>query len=106
MDKKEEIIKEYFSTDKSFTDLQHEFGIARSIIHRWVSANQKETESSRLQVMKKNATEDLPADILELQKQLISERLHTKLLSAMIDIAERELKIPIRKKYGTKPLKK
>ena len=48
----------------------------------------------------------LPIEILELQKQLEQEQLHNKLLTAMIDIAEDELKIPIRKKYGTKPLKK
>jgi len=44
--------------------------------------------------------------VLELQKQLEQERLHNKLLTAMIDIAEEELKIPIRKKYGTRQLKK
>jgi len=41
-----------------------------------------------------------------LQKELAKERLRNKLLTAIIDIAEEELKIPIRKKYGTKPLKK
>ena len=60
--------------------------------------------------MKGNQKEEkvppLPIETLELQKQLEQERLHNKLLTAMIDIAEEELKIPIRKKYGTKPLKK
>ena len=42
----------------------------------------------------------------ELQQQLEQERLRNKLLTAIIDVAEEELKIPIRKKYGTKPLKK
>ena len=56
--------------------------------------------------MNKEPGEILPPEIIELQKQLAQERLQNKLLTAMIDIAEQELKIPIRKKYGTKPLKK
>ena len=42
----------------------------------------------------------------ELKKQLAQERLRNKLLNAIIDIAEKELKIPIRKKSGTKPSSK
>jgi DNA-directed RNA polymerase subunit K/omega len=56
--------------------------------------------------MNKESREVLPTEIIELQKQLARERLHNKLLIAMIEIAEQELKIPIRKKYGTKQLKK
>ena len=41
-----------------------------------------------------------------LKKELAQERLRNKLLTAMIDIAEEQLKIPIRKKSGTKRLKK
>ena len=56
--------------------------------------------------MNKEPRDVLPANIIELQKQLEQERLHNKLLIAMIDIAEKDLKIPIRKKYGTRQLKK
>ena len=56
--------------------------------------------------MNKEPAVVLPTEVIELQKQLAQERLHNKLLTAMIDIAEKELKISIRKKYGTKPLKK
>jgi len=48
----------------------------------------------------------LAAEIKHLQEQLEQERLHNRLLTAMIDIAEDELKIPIRKKYGTRQSKK
>lgn len=54
----------------------------------------------------KESTDKLPNDVEALQKELAKERLRNKLLTAIIDIAEEELKIPIRKKYGTKPLKK
>ena len=57
--------------------------------------------------MKQEASEDnLPKEVQALQKELAKERLRNKLLSAIIDVAEEELKVPIRKKYGTKPLKK
>jgi UDP-glucose 6-dehydrogenase len=50
--------------------------------------------------------ENLPKEVEALQKELAQSQLHVKLLTAIIEIAEDELKIPIRKKFGTKPLKK
>jgi hypothetical protein len=44
----------------------------------------------------------VPTEVKELQRQLDEARLHNKLLTAMIDIAEDELGIPIRKKRGAK----
>lgn len=41
--------------------------------------------------------------IKELEKQLEDEKLKSLVYSTMIDIAEKELKISIRKKYYTKP---
>ncbi len=41
--------------------------------------------------------------ISELEKQLKDAELKAIAFSTMIDIAEKELKIPIRKKYNTKP---
>jgi len=55
-----------------------------------------------LSAMELKQTEELPKEIVALQKQLAQEKLHNKVLTAMIEIAETELKIPIRKKYGTK----
>ena len=113
MDKREQIINEYLIGGFSFRSLGKKHGISRSTINRWVLEYQgfictrkSSKESIILLEMNKKRIEVLPTNILELQKQLEQERLHNKLLTAMIDIAEEELKIPIRKKYGTKPLKK
>ncbi len=46
--------------------------------------------------------EELPIDVKQLQEELRKVKLHNKLLNAMIDIAEDQLKIDIRKKSGTK----
>jgi hypothetical protein len=47
-------------------------------------------------------TEPSESDVKKLQRELEKERLHNKLLNAMIDIAEEQLGIPIRKKYGAR----
>lgn len=113
MDNKEQIINEYLIGGISFRYLAKKYGISRSTINRWVLEYQgficmrkSPKESITFLEMNKEPREVLPTEIIELQKQLEQERLHSKLLIAMIEIAEQELKIPIRKKYGTKQLKK
>jgi hypothetical protein len=67
----------------------------------------RQLKTVHLPLMKQEDTRDnLPKEVEALQKELAKERLRNKLLTAIIDVAEEELKIPIRKKYGTKPLKK
>jgi len=44
----------------------------------------------------------LPTDIKQLQHELRKARLENELLNAVIDIAEKELKVDIRKKSGSK----
>jgi transposase-like protein len=120
MDKKankQAIVDEYLLGCFTYRELEKKHNVSRQAINEWVLDYQGtprfktiRREQAKLQVMK-GKNEDvkqppLPIEILELQKQLEQERLHNKLLTAMIDIAEQELKIPIRKKYGTKPLKK
>ena len=46
--------------------------------------------------------EELPTDVKKLQEELRKAKLHNKLLNAIIDIAEEQLKIDIRKKSGIK----
>ena len=110
---KEQIINEYLLGGFSYRALAKKYGFSRTTINNWVMGyegtyrgNSVIEKSSNLELMKKNSSEILPQEIVELQKQLKHERLHNKLLTAMIDIAEQELKIPIRKKYGTKRWKK
>ena len=113
MNTKEEIINEYLIGGNTFRSLAKKHGISRTTINRWVSEHQgfisikkSAKESIMLLEMNKEPKEVLPSEVIELQKQLAQERLQNKLLTAMIDIAEQDLKIPIRKKYGTRQLKK
>lgn len=51
-------------------------------------------------------TLQLKKRLVELEKQLKDAEMKAVAFSAMIDIAEKEFQIPIRKKYNTKPSKK
>lgn len=66
--------------------------------------------------MKKNITQDkatesfenlqLKKRIEELEKQLKDAELRAIAFSTMVDVAEKEFNIPVRKKFNTKPLKR
>ena len=65
--------------------------------------------SNTEEMSKKELTEQefeklqLEKRIVELEKQLKEAELKAIAFSTMVDIAEKEFKIPIRKKYNTKP---
>ena len=48
------------------------------------------------------ASQDLALEVKQLQEELRKAQLHNKLLNAMIDIAEEQFAIPIRKKRGAR----
>jgi transposase-like protein len=115
---KQAIINEYLVGGSSYRKIGKKYGVNRWTVNRWVLDYQcsvendlLEAKATILQAMKETKStvppsSSLDAQIKELQKQLEQEQLHNRLLTAMIDIAEDELKIPIRKKYGTKQSKK
>ena len=111
------IVNEYLVGGSSYRKIGKKYGIDYKTVNRWVLAYQSsvenellEAKAATLQTMKEDNSTVPPSSLLaaqikELQKQLAQEQLHNRLLTAMIDIAEEELKIPIRKKYGTKQSK-
>jgi hypothetical protein len=71
--------------------------------------------SKPIQVKKKESNQDLPNSFENLQlkkriegleKQVKDAEMKAIAFSTMVDIAEKEFNIPIRKKYNTKPSKK
>jgi hypothetical protein len=48
------------------------------------------------------SSEQMNVRIRELEQQLSTEKMYSQCLEKMIEIAERELKIDIRKKHGAK----
>jgi hypothetical protein len=83
------------------------FGIKHGVdfrrIHSWVTRFQGKPVRRIKPKNKPDADlpkEELPTDVKQLQEELRKAKLHNKLLNAIIDIAEEQLKIDIRKKSG------
>lgn len=119
---KELIIKDYLSGDETkqhvyerFTGHRQEhgkitawmrkFGIKDKAVKKsnfdYMSKRKKEVEieSEDYEILK------LKKRIEELEKHLQASEMKAIAYSTMVDIAEKEFNIPIRKKYNTKPLK-
>lgn len=104
---KEAIIAEYLMGGTSFRKLSAKYGIKHQKIHGWVQTFQgRRKEKIKVNHFRGRPKKDQPSretrDVKKLQKELVKAQLHNKLLNAMIDIAEEQLGVPIRKKSGAK----
>lgn len=101
----EAIIAEYLLGDSTYRKLGAKYGVDFRVIHHWVSKFQGKEVKKVKPKSKPNQDapqEELSTDVKQLQEELRKAKLHNKLLNAIIDIAEDQLKIDIRKKSGTK----
>lgn len=102
---KEAIISEYLLGGTSLRKLAEKHGIIFQTLHCWVNQFQgkplKKEKKKKVEIQP-DPLERLPSDIKHLQEELRKVKLHNKLLNTMIDIAEEQLNIDIRKKSGTK----
>ena len=105
---RERVLTAYYNSNES-VDM-----IARrsSWVHRKrVASNPKESSKFVVSSIIPMKEEKLPIEameerIRELEQQLAKEKMRSTCLDTMIDIAERELKVDIRKKSGAKQSKK
>jgi transposase len=112
---KSQVVREYLSTDVSQKDLMQKFNIrGNNTIKLWMrkfdlqTPSQQQIELQRIMAKEKEKTPyelELEAKVKRLESQLEDEKLRTLALRTMIDIAEKELKISIRKKSGAKQSK-
>lgn len=101
----EAIIAEYLLGDTTYRKLGAKHGVDFRAIHHWVSRFKgKPVKKVKPKIKSTDDVfrEELPTDVKQLREELRKAKLHNKLLNAMIDIAEDQLKIDIRKKSGTK----
>jgi transposase-like protein len=111
---KRKVIDEYLSTGIPKMDLLRKYGIkTKSGIQRWMkkfgytdiykAAAPTFTFITSPTLIKKLKDEhELHKRIKELERQLAEEKLRSEAYARIIDKAEKELKIPIRKKPNTK----
>ena len=106
------VVQEYMDTDVSQRELMQKFNIRGvNTIKKWMrkfdlqAPSEQEIELRRTMAKQKEKTpyeRELEAKVQKLEEQLEFEKLRTLALNTMIDVAERDLKISIRKKAGAK----
>ena len=107
-----QVVQEYMDTAVSQRELMQKFNIRGvNTIKKWMrkfdlqAPSQQEIELQRTMAKQKEKTpyeRELEAKVKKLEQQLDYEQLRTLALDTMIEIAERDLKISIRKKSGAK----
>lgn len=117
MDIKNQVIQEYLTTGCGFRKLAARYGISRTTICKWVAIHQgihnlpptekqqiyatSSMNSSKKDKSQSDATnQELLEKIKQLEKQLEWEKLRSTTLDTIINIAEKDLNIQIRKKPG------
>ena len=121
---KQQAITEYLTKGTTFRDLAAKYGVSRTTINKWVqihqgihniaaTANQQKYYLTGMNSKPENISsadfkkqKDLEQKIVLLEKQLAWEKLRADTLDTMINIAEKQLDISIRKKSGSQQSKK
>ncbi len=123
MDIKKEAVREYLEDGIPYRALAKKYGVSRSTINTWVLVHQGihdigrshkqvsyDLQQKKLGKKSKQAVQHLQSDLEKkievLEKQLEWEKLKSLALDTMINVAERELNIDIRKKPGTRQSEK
>jgi transposase-like protein len=117
MDLKTQIITEYLTQGVGFRKLAKKYGVSRATICKWVAIHQgihnlpptekqkrystsSMNSSTKKSTSREQSVEELQQKIAALEKQLEWEKLRSEALDTMINIAEKDLNIQIRKKPG------
>jgi transposase-like protein len=116
MDIKQQAITEYLTQGTGYRKLAAKYGVSRSTINKWVMIHQgihnlpptQKQQKYYLSGMNSKPEKTVPAEfkttqaleqkIALLEKQLAWEKLRVEALDTMINIAEKQLDISIRKK--------
>ena len=106
------VVQEYLNTDQSQQELMKKYGIGgKNNITKWMrkfdlqAPSEQQIELQRTMAKQKERTsyeQELEAKVQKLEEQLEYEKFRTLALNTLIDVAERDLKISIRKKAGAK----
>jgi len=121
---KDQIIQEYLNTGCGYRKLQAKYGIGRTTICNWVQVyqgvhnlqpthlqqqhyiNPMAQKAKKQQAGTSENEAALLLKIAALEKQLEHQQLKVVVLDTLIDVAEKQLNISIRKKPGTQRSKK
>jgi transposase-like protein len=109
---KERALTAYKNSNSSISETAERFGLSRNTFSSWVFRKRKPSDSKKrdkLAAFKSLSMkgEELSLEVMkerikDLEHRLSVEKMRSEGLSRMIEIAERELNIDIRKKTGAK----
>lgn len=107
-----QVVHEYMDTDVSYKELMQKYNIrGNNNINNWMRKFGLKTPSEQQIALQRTMSKqidktvherELEAEVQKLKQQLEHERLRILALNTLIDVAERDLKISIRKKAGAK----
>ena len=101
------VVLEVLSGRMSIEGIKRKYGIGGSnTVPRWLSQYEHSRPKLIMMEKRKKTAKELEAELERLKLELEYEKLKSEAYDRMIDIAEEEFKIPIRKKSGAKPSKK
>lgn len=108
---KQNVVNEVVGGLVSKAEARRRYGIkGKSAILNWMRkfdvSNLREMNPKRKAENVTKSTIDLEAENRRLKQELELEKLRSKALNVMIDLAEEKFKIPIRKKHGARQSKK
>lgn len=113
---RERVLDAYYKSNESVNMIAIRFQVKPETVKSWVYRKSVSSDShkngkfmvSNIIPMKKDKlpVEAMEERIRELERRLAEEKMRSTCLGTMIDVAERELKIDIRKKSGAKQSKK
>ncbi len=102
-----EAVAAYLAGEGSSREIGRRYGVGVTTVCQWVKehksgkgADQEAIE--RVAGILETSEKSMPEDVERLKRELREARLHVKLLDAMIDIAEEQTGVVIRKKPGAK----
>jgi len=107
-----QVVHEYMDTDVSYKELMQKYNIrGNNNINNWMRKFGLKTPSEQQIALQRTMSKqidktvherELEGEVQKLKQQLEHERLRILALNTLIDVAERDLKISIRKKAGAK----
>lgn len=113
------VAKSYFNTSQSMASIGKQFNVPPATVCFWIGKYKDEFSKEKANIQnvitfkaakrnhtamkkKKLTPEEMEKRILELEQRLKDEQMRSIMLDKMIEIAERDLQISIRKKSGAK----